>query len=261
MVLKAINEALQKRQFTPNRERFDRLQSQIKNDKATYFSDWTKMKNDKLVSPGHFFKSFRQHLSDDAIVVVDDGKHTFLVAELFPVYHSRHLISPTDFNCMGYSVPAAIGVKLSHPERQVAVVVGDGAFLMSGMELLTAAAHNLGIMVFVFHDGELGQISQFQKIPLNRKTCSVLADLKFEGIATATGAHFISMNNDFEIEAVIAEALKVSKTGQPVLVDVKIDYSKKTMLTKGVVKTNLGRFPLREKIRFISRAVKRQIFG
>ena len=44
-------------------------------------------------------------------VVVDDGNHTFLAAELMPVYESRHFISPTDFNCMGYCVPAAIGVK------------------------------------------------------------------------------------------------------------------------------------------------------
>ena len=260
-VLTALNEAVQERQPIPNRKRFDSLQSQIKKDKAAYYSEWTKSKKDNLVSPGHFFKSFRQQITDDALVVVDDGKHTFLVAELFPVYKSRHLISPTDFNCMGYSVPAAIGAKLSNPQKQVAVIVGDGAFLMSGMELLTAVAYNLGIMVFVFHDGELGQISQFQKIPLNRKTCTVLPNLQLEGIAKATGAHFISMNNDFEIEAGIAKAIEVSLTGQPVLVDVNIDYSKKTMLTKGVVKTNLGRFPLREKVRFVSRALKRQVLG
>jgi acetolactate synthase-1/2/3 large subunit len=44
-------------------------------------------------------------------------------------------------------------------------------------------------------------------------------------------------------------------------VDVHIDYSKKTMLTKGVLKTNLSRFPLGEKVRFIGRAVKRHVLG
>lgn len=260
-VLKQLNKTITSLNNQPNQARFDRLEAQIKKDKAAYLSEWTKTKKTDLVSPGHFFQSFRKQIDDDAIVVVDDGKHTFLVAELFPSYHSRHLISPTDFNCMGYSVPAAIGAKLSNPEKQVAVIVGDGAFLMSGMELLTAVAHDLGIMVFVFHDGELGQISQFQKIPLNRKTCTVLPKIKFEGVALATGAHFISMKNDFEIESSIAEALEVSKKGKPVLVDVNIDYSKKTMLTKGVVKTNLGRFPFGEKVRFIGRAVKRQVLG
>jgi len=48
---------------------------------------------------------------------------------------------------------------------------------------------------------------------------------------------------------------------RPILVDVKIDYTKKTFMTKGVVKTNLSRFPLSEKIRFISRSIKRHVLG
>jgi acetolactate synthase-1/2/3 large subunit len=261
IVLCQIINALKKREITFRQNHFNELSNQIQKDKNDYFSEWTlNLKNDK-VSPGHFFKSLRKHLNDDAFLVVDDGKHTFLAAELFPVLKAKHFISPTDFNCMGYSIPAAIGVKLANREKQVAVIVGDGAFLMSGFELLTAKAHELGIMVFVFHDGELGQISQFQKIPLNRKTCSVLNEIKFEGVAHATGVDFISLPNDLEIDSTIENAIKISQSGQPVLVDVNIDYSKKTYLTKGVVKTNLLRFPFSEKVRFISRAIKRQVLG
>jgi acetolactate synthase-1/2/3 large subunit len=193
--------------------------------------------------------------------VVDDGKHTFLTAELFPVRRPGGFISPTDFNCMGYCVPAALGAKLANPDRQVAGIVGDGAFLMTGMELLTGVTHDLGVMVFVFHDGELGQISQFQSIPLNRKTCTVLADYKVKGIAEATGAHFLPMPHDGAIDDVIDEALAVSATGRPVLIDVNIDYSRRTRLTKGVVKTNLSRFSTGEKFRFLTRAAKRHLFG
>ena len=113
----------------------------------------------------------------------------------------------------------------------------------------------------VFNDGELGQISQFQKIPLNRKTCTVLGKVKIEGIATATGSRYLNMENDLEVEKVIEEAYQSAAEGQSVIVDVNIDYSKKTFLTKGVVKTNLGRFPLSEKVRFIGRALKRRIKG
>ncbi len=260
IVLTALLAELEKRIFTPARNK-EKLHSLIAKEKEKYFATWREKKQDDLVSPGYFFQSLREKLADDAIVVLDDGKHTFLGAELFPVHRPRHMISPTDFNCMGYCVPASIGVKLGNPDKTVVGIVGDGAVLMTGMELLTASSYGLGVIVFVFHDGELGQISQFQKIPLNRKTCSQLADFKVEGIALATGAHFIGMENDHQIDTVIDEALQVSATGKPVLVDVKIDYSKKTMLTKGVVKTNLGRFPLKEKIRFISRAVKRHLFG
>ena len=57
------------------------------------------------------------------------------------------------------------------------------------MELLTAAAHDLSVMVFVFHNGELGQISQFQSIPLNRKTCTQLSDVKIRFVARAAKRH------------------------------------------------------------------------
>ena len=237
------------------------LRESIKRDKDQYFSGWTKGKKQNIVSPGHFFKSLRAALPDDVWMIVDDGKHTFLTAELFPVNKSKHFISPTDFNCMGYCVPAAIGVKLSHPDDMVVGIAGDGAFLMTGMELLTAATHGLGVIIFVFNDGELGQISQFQKIPLNKKTCSVLGKVRLEGMATATGAHYLPLDNDFETEQVIHQALEFAKGNEPVIVDVNIDYSKKTMLTKGVVKTNLSRFPLSEKLRFLGRAVKRHTIG
>ena len=128
--------------------------------------------------------------------MLDDGNHTYLTAELFPVYRSRHLICPTDFNCMGYCVPAAIGARLANPGKQVVGIVGDGAFLMTGMEILTASVEKLGVAYFVFHDGELSQIAQGQEMPYNRKTCTVLGDVKLEGIAQATGAAYLKIQRN-----------------------------------------------------------------
>lgn len=260
MVLKAVAEELESRNFTAPRDKAA-LAASIRKDNEDYYKEWLTPKKADIVSPGHFFKTLRAKVDYDAMVVVDDGKHTFLSAELLDVYHPRHFISPTDFNAMGYCVPAAIGTKLRNPDKQVVAIVGDGAFMMTGMELITAVTYGIAPIVFVFHDGELGQISQLQAVPLNRKTCTIIGQLNVEGVAIATGAHFISMPNDNSIDAVIDEAIRVSNEGKVVLVDVHIDYSKKTMLTKGVLKTNLSRFPLGEKVRFIGRAVKRHVLG
>ena len=162
---------------------------------------------------------------------------------------------------MGFCVPAAIGVKLMNNDKKVIGIVGDGALMMTGIELITAVTQNLPILYFVFHDGELGQIAQFQEIPLNRKTATVIGDLNLNGIAEGVGAHFVSIDNDFEIDEKIQVAFDLSNDNLPVLVDVKIDYTKKTFMTKGVVKTNLNRFPLSEKLRFISRSIKRHLLG
>jgi len=259
-VLQAIWEKLSRRDHRPTRDPQQWIE-QIQRDKTAYRQSWLGKEQTDKVSPGHFYKALDDILPDHTYVVVDDGKHTFLTAELFPVRQPRHFLSPTDFNCMGYCVPAAIGVKLTHPDDPVVAIVGDGAFLMTGMELLTAVTYGVGVMVFVFHDGELGQISQFQKIPLNRKTCTILGDYQVKGVADAVGAHFIAIENDASIISGIHEAYEISRQGTPVIIDVKIDYSRKTEFTKGVVKTNMGRMALRDKVRFLTRALKRHVVG
>ena len=258
--LKAIYEELDSRNYQSDRN-IQNLGEKIKKDEDKYISGWLPNKKDDVVSPGHFFKALQSLTETNAKMVVDDGKHTFLAAELFKVNQSGHFISPTDFNCMGYCVPAAIATKLANPNHQVIAIVGDGAFMMTCMELVTATTYEIAPIIYVFHDGELGQISQLQAVPLKHKTCTIIGNLNVEGVAMAVGAHYIRMENDHEIESKIKESIEASKNNKPVIVDVNIDYSKKTMLTKGVLATNLKRFPLGEKIRFVSRAAKRHILG
>jgi len=259
-VLAALVDALERRDWRSPRDA-GALAREIRREKDAYLGSWARPPQRQRVSPGLFFRALRAHLPDDAIMVTDDGAHTFLTAELFSVYQPRTFISPTDFNCMGYAVPAAIGAKLANPDTPVVAVVGDGACLMTGMELVTAATRGLGVAAFVFHDGTLGQIAQYQEIPLNRRTCTVLGKIDFAGLAQATGASYLALHHDGEIEAVLRAALDAAASGRPCLVDVNIDYSRRTCFTRGTVMANLGRFPAAEKVRYIARAAKRRITG
>jgi len=235
------------------------LKTTIKNDKKTYLAEWLKHDSGDRVNPARFFTELRKQLDDDAIVVADDGNHTFMAAELMPIHHPRAFISPTDFNCMGYCTPAVIAASLVNPEKQVVGIIGDGAFLMTCMETLTAASQGIGGVFFIFNDGELSQISQAQEIPYNRKTCTVLHDVKIRGIALATGCEFIAIEDDSACATGIRRALEFAAQNKPVIVDVKIDYSKRTRFTKGIVKTNLERFTMGNKARFIGRALLRRV--
>jgi len=239
----------------------DKLSQLIQQDKLTYQKEWDRHDSGKRVNPALFFKSLRSHLNHDDYVVCDDGNHTFLTAELMAIHKSRHFIAPTDFNCMGYGVPATIATKLTHKDKNVVGIVGDGAFLMTCMELITAAKYGIAPIICVFNDGELSQIAQAQEIPYNRKTCSVLGGLDIAGVATATGARYVALQNNQDIEGALQTALRASQQGQAVIVDVKVDYSKRTRFTQGTVKTNLKRFDLKTKTRFIGRALVRKVTG
>ncbi len=233
----------------------------IADGKAAYRNEWFKHNSKGRVNPARFFMELRAQLEDDAIVVADDGNHTFLTAELMPIHKGGMYLSPTDFNCMGYCVPASIAVKMALPDRQVVGIVGDGAFLMTGLESVTAASNDIGAVWFVFNDGELAQIAQAQEMPYQRTACTDVGKLDFEAFATATGVDYVDIAADADLCDGIARALSQANARRPVLVNVHIDYSKKTQFTIGTVQTNLKRFDTKNKLRIVGRALKRRLFG
>ncbi|MBT8091407.1 MAG: thiamine pyrophosphate-binding protein [Gammaproteobacteria bacterium] len=234
---------------------------QIARDKAAYRNEWREHDSGDRVNPCLLFDALRSQLDDDAIVIADDGNHTFLTAELMPIHAGGRFFSPTDFNCMGYCVPATIAAKLAKPENQVVGIVGDGAFLMTGLESVTATSNGLGVIWFVFNDGELAQIAQAQEVPYQRRTCTTIGALDYAAFAKATGCAYVGIRNNDDIVKGIESALQAAALNQPVIVDVRIDYSKKTRFTIGTLKTNLARFDTRNKVRMIGRALYRKVFG
>jgi acetolactate synthase-1/2/3 large subunit len=235
--------------------------SRIAKDKAAYREEWLKHDSKGRVNPCRFFSELRSQLDDDAIVISDDGNHTFLTAELMQINRGGAFLSPTDFNCMGYCVPATIAVKMALPDRQAIGIVGDGAFLMTGLESVTASANDIGAIWFVFNDGELAQIAQAQEMPYQRTACTMVGKLAYEAFASATGVEYVEIRSDADLAEGIAAALNKSSAKRPVLVNVHVDYSKKTQFTIGTVQTNLKRFDTKNKLRIVGRALKRKFFG
>ena len=69
------------------------------------------------------------------------------------------------------------------------------------------------------------------------------------------------MADDAGIEPALERAFGIAAAGQPVVLDVNIDYSKRTAFTQGAVKTNFRRFPLAQKLRMAMRVLKRKVTG
>lgn len=238
-----------------------RIVKSIAADKKSYIDEWLQHDSKDRVNPALFFQALRTLLADDAIIVCDDGNHTFLTAELMPVHEPGGFISPSDFNCMGYAVPAAIAAKMANPSKQVAAVIGDGAFLMTALELVTAKRYTTGIVFVIFSDGELSQIAQAQEVPYNRKTCTVLGEMQTKGISLATGVEHLSLTDNTNIGSTLNIAFDLARQNKPVILDVKIDYSKKTRFTKGILGTNIKRLPFKTIARMAGRGLVRKVTG
>ena len=237
------------------------LRETIRVGHESVWKDWLEDVGGTGVTPAHLLRTLQDRLGPDAIYTTDSGNGTFLAMECLRLNGPGKFLAPVDFSCMGYSVPAAIGAKLVKPESPVVALAGDGAFLMTGLEMLTAAREGAGVMVLVLRDRELAQIAQFQDTALSRKVASAVADYDLKGLAHGLGVDFLSMESDEAVAEILNKAADAAAAGRPALVEVNIDYSRKTYFTQGVVKTNLLRLPFRDQARFVGRALKRKFVG
>jgi acetolactate synthase-1/2/3 large subunit len=235
------------------------LTKEIRAGHAQIWSDWAGPAEAERVAPPHLLKTLQQILGPTAIYTTDSGNGTFLAMECLRLDRPRAFLAPVDYSCMGYAVPAALGAALACPDRPVAALAGDGAFLMTGFELLTAAQLQLPVMVLVLRDRELAQIAQFQQTALGRKSCSELPDYDLQAFARAVGAEYLLLSHNADTETVLRKAHALAEAKRPVIVEVAIDYSRKTYFTNGVVRANLGRLPWRDRLRLVSRALWRRL--
>ena len=167
-----------------------------------------------------FFASLRQGLPRESILVTDSGLHQVLVRRHWAVLSPRGLVFPSDFQSMGFGIPAAIGARLAASGRPVVAVVGDGGFLMSGFELLTAVKGAIPVIVIVFNDGKLNLIRLQQLREYGRDHGVALPHLDFEQFAQAAGVPYFLVEDD--PARTIRDALAL---GGPVLVEVRVGDS------------------------------------
>ncbi|PCI37132.1 MAG: acetolactate synthase large subunit, partial [Elusimicrobia bacterium] len=216
-------------------------------------------KSKDRVSPAILFNTLQALAGKDAVYTADSGNGTFLAMEHLSLEAPDRLLAPVDYSCMGYAIPAAIGAKLAYPERDVIALEGDGAMLMTGLELMTAARYGVGIVVVLLRDGELAQIAQFQRTALVRQNSTVLHTYDAADFARTTGCVHYKLDHDEDAKRLLSKAFEDARVGRPVIVEAAIDYSKKTYFTKGVMATNFLRLSWGERVRMVGRIAGRKL--
>jgi indolepyruvate decarboxylase len=87
----------------------------------------------------------------DMTVIADIGDSLFGSADI-EMNNRNEFLSPAYYTSMGFGVPAAVGASMANPNARILVIVGDGAFQMTGMELSTIARHHLNPIVVVLNN-------------------------------------------------------------------------------------------------------------
>jgi indolepyruvate decarboxylase len=120
----------------------------------------------KAITVKHLFERLNAFLSDSTVVVADVGDALFGAADLF-IRERTEFISPAYYTSMGFAVPASVGAQLADPKLRPLVMVGDGAFQMTGMELATVARYHLNPVVVLLNNRGYGTERHMQDGPYN----------------------------------------------------------------------------------------------
>lgn len=107
------------------------------------------------ITVARLFQRLNSFIDDDTVVISDTGDAMFGAVDM--VVHGRtRFLSPAYYTSLGFAVPGSIGAQLAAPHLRPLVLVGDGAFQMTGMELATAARFKLNPIVIVLNNRGYG---------------------------------------------------------------------------------------------------------
>lgn len=118
------------------------------------------------VTIARLFERVNEYLGDSSIVVADVGNALFGASDLL-IRHRTEFLGPAYYASMGFAVPAALGAQMARPDLRPLVLVGDGAFQMTGMELSTIARFGLNPVVIVLNNNGYGTERHIHDGPFN----------------------------------------------------------------------------------------------
>jgi acetolactate synthase-1/2/3 large subunit len=159
-------------------------------------------------------------LPRDTIYTTDAGNFATWPTRFMHLPEAGDFLGPTN-GAMGYGVPAAIGAKITHPERTVVCFVGDGGFLMTGQEIATAFHHSVAPVILVFNNQMYGTIRMYQERTYpGRVSGTALTNPDFARFIEAFGGHGETVERTEELVPAVKRAIA---SGRPAIVEVRMN--------------------------------------
>jgi acetolactate synthase-1/2/3 large subunit len=171
------------------------------------------------IHPLRLCKEIRDFLPRDAVLCVDGQEILNYGRQTIPTHVPGHRLNSGPFGIMGVGLPFGLGAKAAKPDKMVLVLHGDGSFGLNGLELDTAARHNLPVITVISLNGG------WTADPKRDKPGRELGYTRYDEMAKALGCHGEYVERPEDIRPALERAAKAVAEGRPALVNVVTDWA------------------------------------
>ncbi|HVT59495.1 MAG TPA: thiamine pyrophosphate-binding protein [Thermoanaerobaculia bacterium] len=187
---------------------------------------------DGFLNPLHLCREIDRLLAPESLLVADGGD--FVATASYTVRPRGPLcwLDPGVFGTLGVGGGFALGAKLCRPQADVWILYGDGSAAYSLAEFDTFARHGLPVVAVVGNDAGWTQIAREQVEIFGDEVATVLARTDYHRVAAGYGGQGLLLERRQDVGPVLAEALRIARSGSPVLVNAQIG---KTAFRKGSI--------------------------
>ena len=152
-------------------------------------------------------QAIRAVLPRDSALVIDNTQLGYWAEYFYPSYQTNGIIGAKGSGLLGFSFPAAIGVKLARPDTPVVGLIGDGGFLYTAQELATCVRHDVGFPLVVVNDDAFGVIDYLQRTAYQEAYQAQLTNPDFLAFAAAFGVPATRVHSPTELRSALDRTL------------------------------------------------------
>ena len=210
------------------------------------------------LDPPRVLQELRRAAPRSTVFVTDCGLHQLWAILELKVFEPMTFLTPADYQAMGFCVPAAIGAAMGRPAGKVVGICGDGGFLITGLDLLTAVREELDLAVVIFNDGALGLIRSLQQRVHGRSTSVELQNPDFEHLCRAVGARYIQIDSTTGLRGGLEQMMDHRGV---VLANIRVGYGQWPRYLEGAARASWTRTSTREKLGMMAHRLGRILRG
>ena len=168
------------------------------------------------------YNAINKHADQDAIYSIDVGDTTQTSTRHLHMTPKNMWRTSPLFATMGIALPGGIAAKKDNPDRQVWNIMGDGAFNMCYPDVITNVRYDLPVINVIFSNGKYAFIKDKYEDTIKHLFGCDFPNADYAKIAEAQGAVGFTVDRIEDIDAVVAEAVKLNKEGKTVVIDARI---------------------------------------